>query len=456
MTPVDRVRVPSRQDPVARSASQVIGGPLGRFADPLARGWQTLAAYLAGLVAIPMAVSVWLRGYCLETGWRSPDQFFHMCFSDLPATYSGQGLQQGLTALLAGGPDTPAPAHPPLTAMLLTLTGGLVPGGPVDGQLRFFFGLWAVLATILAGLLTWWTAGSTPQTPMRAAHVAFSPVLALTVLIAPDIAGVALTGAGLYLWSRCRPTAAGVVLGLAVSARTYPLLAVAAILLVAVRAGRLRAALSTAGIAVATAVGVFLLVAVRNPGAASAAYLGWLDAGPGFGSPWVVPQLAGTEIPPPVLSVLVIAGWLAAVLVGGYLALSGTRRPGVAEVTLVMVAIVLVTGKSFPVQSSLWLVPLVALVGLRWRDHLIWAATEALHFGGVWLYIAGQSVAERGLPVGWYAVTLTARVIGVAWLAWQAAKVGRERLPSYVDPEEADPLAGPLAGAPDAVVVQVR
>ncbi len=454
--PADRARVPSRHDSVARSASQAIGGPLGRFADPLARGWRVLAAYLAGLVSIPMAGSVWVRGYCLETGWRSPDQFFHMCFSDLPATYAGQGLHQGLAGLLAGGPDAPTPAHPPLTALLLAFTGGLVPSGPADGQARFFFGIWAVLGVVLAALLTWWTAASAPQSPMRAAHVALSPVLLLTALVAPDLAGVALAGAGLFLWSRSRPVAAGLVLGLAVAARTYPLLLVAAILLVAIRAGRLRAAVTTAGLAVSTALALFLLLAVRNSTAASAAYLGWLDAGSGFGSPWVLPQLAGSEIPPPVLSVLAIGGWLAAILVGGYLALSGTRRPGVAEVSLVMVVIVLVTGKSFPVQSSVWLVPLVALVGLRWRDHLIWAAAEALHFGGVWLYIAGQSVADRGLPSGWYAVTLAARVAGVSWLAVQTVRLSRERLPGYLDPQESDPLAGPLSGAQDAVILQVR
>ena len=59
------------------------------------------------------------------------------------------------------------------------------------------------------------------------------------------------------------------------------------------------------------------------------------------------------------------------------LALSPGRRPTVAEVALVMLAIVLVTGTALPPQASLWLLPLVALVGLRWRDHLIWAGVEA-------------------------------------------------------------------------------
>ena len=95
-----------------------------------------------------------------------------------------------------------------------------------------------------------------------------------------------------------------------------------------------------------------------------------------------------------------------AILVGAWLAWAGERRPGVAEVALVMVAIVLMTGKSFPVQASVWLVPLVALVGIQWRDHLVWSGAEALHFGAVWLYLAGSSVPDRGLPSGWYLLLL--------------------------------------------------
>ena len=42
----------------------------------------------------------------------------------------------------------------------------------------------------------------------------------------------------------------------------------------------------------------------------------------------------------------------------------------------------------------------------------------------VWLYLAGVSVPERGLPSGWYLVALLARVAAVIWLAvavWRMA-----------------------------------
>lgn len=364
VTAADRVVVPSREDPVARSASVVAGGPLGRYAVPLARGWRRLAAGLVAASCLPMAASVALRGYCIDAGWNSPDQFFHMCYSDLPATFGDQNLGAGLGAFLAGGVGAPTPVQPPLTALLLAFTGGLVPDGSAQARARFYFGIWAVLIALLLAVTVWFTAAAVRRMPMRAAHVALSPVVALTAVVSPDLLGVALASGALWAWSRSRPVISGVLFGLAISARSYPVLLLVAIALVAVRAGRGRTVLPVAGAAIVTFAAVVALVALGNPGGAMRAYSTWVGAEAGFGSPWVLGQLArpdsaqsmGFSLPEPLspsaLTLLAAAGWLVAILVGAWLAWSGERRPGVAEVSLVMVAIVLVTGKSFPVQAS--------------------------------------------------------------------------------------------------------
>ena len=454
----DRPVVPSREDPVARSASRVIGGPLGRYAVPLARGWRHAAALLIAVSTVPMALSVWLRGYCIDGGWRSPDQFFHMCFSDLPATFGNSNLGAGLGAFLAGGPDAPTPEQPPLLAILSALTGGVIPDGTPETRERQFFGLWALLLALCLALAVWWTAAALDRMPLRASHLALSPVVALAALVAPDLVGVAFTAAALCGWSKGRLRWAGVWLGLATSTVHYPVLVLIAICLVAVRAGRWADARVVVGSALVTFGLVFGLVAWRNPTGAVQSYVGWFQASAGFGSPWVAPQLAGSPLPTVAVTALAAFGWVVAIAVGAFFALGAPRRPGVAEVSLVMLAIVLVTGKAFPVQASLWLVPFVALVGLRWRNHLWWAGAEALHFGAVWLYLAGVSVPERGLPSGWYLVTLLARVAAVIWLAvavWRMAWRRPSTDPDDPAPEETDLLAGPLESAPDAILVKV-
>lgn len=502
VTAPDRVVVPTREDPVARAASVVAGGPLGRYAAPLARGWRSLAAGLVAASAVPMALSVTLRGHCIDAGWTSPDQFFHMCFSDIPATFTDQNLGGGLGAFLTGGPEAPTPVQPPLTALLMTLTGGLVPDGSAAARARFYFGIWAVLVALLVALTVWFTAAAAPRMPLRAAHVALSPVVALTAVISPDALGVMLTAAALWAWSRSRPVVSGLLFGLAISARSYPAIILVAIILVAIRAGRGVSTVPVVGAALVSFLSVAAIVGAGNPTGAMRAYTTWASSEAGFGAPWVVGQLSRPEqaeslgfilpdpVAPALLSLLAASGWLLAVLVGAWFAWAGERRPGIAEVSLVMLVVVLVTGKSFPVQASLWLVPLVALVGLRWRDHLVWAGAEALHFGAVWLYLAGSSVPDRGMPSGWYLVFLLLRLLAIGWLALQTWWLAWDRLPEPCEPDEfgpgtgpgpgpgpgtgpgprpgpgagtgpgprpdPDPLAGPLAGAPDALVVRTR
>ena len=460
----DLVRQPTRDDVVARSASEVIGGPAGRYAASLARGWRFYAAALAGLSAVASALAVTLRAPCIDSGWSSPDQFWHACFSDLPATYRDADLGAGLGAYLQGQFGAPAPTQPPLTSFLMTLTATVVPGGPIEDRMRFYFSLWTVAAAVLLALTTWWTAATVRRFPMRAALVALSPVAALTLVISPDIVGVALTSAALYAWSRDRPVLTGVLLGLAASARTYPILVLLAMLFLSVRAGRVQVWVRTAGAATAVFGGLLLVLGVLNGDAASSAYRAWFASGAGFGSPWVLPQLANAPLSATTVTVLAVVGWVLALLLGAGFAMATPRRPGVAEVSLVMVGVVLLTGKSFTVQSSLWLVPLVALVGLAWKDVLAWAALEALHFEAVWLYLAGTTTPSRGLPASWYSVFLVLRLGGILWVVartWQLA-LGRPPVRdddgAVVDSawgeDESDEVAGPLRGAPDQLVVR--
>ena len=455
----DRIAVPSRDDDVVRAASEVVGGPLGRYAVAAARGWRYYAAVLAAASSVPVGLGVVERAHCIAVGWSSPDQFWHACFSDLPATYKDAGLSSGVLAFLAGGGGAPSPMQPPLTAFVMTLVASVVPSGTVDERMRFYFGLWAVLGAVLIALTTWWTTASVRRFPLRGAHVALSPVVLLTLVVAPDVLGVALLAAALYCWSRERLLLCGVLFGLAISARTYPLVVLMAILLVSVRAGRVEAWARTAGAALLTFGVVLVAFGWLNSAAAVRAYQGWYDAAAGFGSPWLLPQLAGYPLPPVAVTVLSVLGWVGALGAGAVLALAARRRPEVAEVSLVMLAIVMVTGKSMPVQESLWLVPFVALVGLRWKDHLYWAGTESLHFVAVWLYLAAASVPDRGLPAGWYALFLLLRLTGVGWLVHRTWRVAWSRAPLAIEPDDpeqddADELGGPLHGAPDAVIVR--
>jgi Glycosyltransferase family 87 len=454
-------------DALPRQWLAFAGGPLGAHVSARSRSWAASLAPLLVAATATIALSVTQRAHCIQEGWSGSDQFWHACFSDLPALYQLGNLDAGLASFVGGGGARAD--HPVLTGSLMALVGGVVPDGSFLDQTRWYFALWALLAVVLAVAVVALTAASRPRHVADAAQVALSPVLLLAALVSSDLFGVALVSAGIWAWSRRRPLAAGVLLGLAVSARTYPLLVVLALLLLAVRTGRTAAARRMLAGA-AGAVGLVLLpFLVANPGAVLRPYAAWWDAGAGLGSPWMAPQLAGNALPAGATTLLTLVGLVVTVGAGAFFALGTDRRPTVAEVALVLVGLALVTGKSFPVQASLWLVPLVALCGVRSRDSLVWAGAEALHFVAVWLYVAGLSTPDRGLPAGWYGVFLTLRVLAVLYLVWRVWHTAARR-PAAVrdgsgdssdDPsdqpadEPVDELAGDFAGAPDRLLVRL-
>jgi len=496
------VSSPTRSDPVATAASQIIGGPVGRYA-ALTRhtarsAWQPAAAVLMGLSSLTIAAGLLQKAHCFSTGWNTPDQFWHACYSDLPIVYLSSGLGHAMPYLSGSQPLD----QPLISGLVMWVVGLAVPDGSALVQQQWYFALWAMLVTVIVMALVVMTAASVPAAPWRAAHVALSPVLVLAGLVSVDLLGVALASAALLAWGRSKILLAGILMGLAISARSYPLVLLVAIGLLAVRSGQVPAWRRLAGTTLATWFAVSLPWLVMNGEALLAAYRTWWGAGANYGSVWMLPALLRPTMRPGILAsllgdgldrrvvtALAVLGWLLALAVGAYFALSRERRPTVAEVSLVMLVIVVVTGKAIPVQAGLWLLPLIALVGLKWRDHLIWAGFEVTYFVCVWLYIAGLSKPDRGLPARGYSLLVFLRVMAWLFVFVQVWRVARARWPARetrpedaveagdpvelgdvalrdevdrrddalgdeVDQEvEIDPLAGPMAGAPDRVLV---
>jgi hypothetical protein len=453
-----------RRDVLPAGALAVVGGPLGRYAGPRAGTWPVRLAVLLALMTATMALGTVERAHCIEKGWNGSDQFWHGCFSDLPALYQLGHLSGGLPAYLSGGAGAPSLDHPVVTGSVMALLGGFVGGGTVTEQVRWYFILWVLLATLLMLAAVFFTAASRPRHLADAALVALSPVVALASLVSADVVGVALLSAALWAWSRRSVVGTGVLLGLAIGARTYPVLVLLALLVLALRTGRgwtARTLLISCG---ATLLVVALPFLVANPVALTSAYTAWWQAAPNLGSLGMLGQLFGRPLSAGAGTGIALLGMAAAAAISSLLALTAPRRPTVAEVALVGVGIVLVTGKSVPVQASLWLVPLVALCGLRWRDKLLWAGAEAVHFVAVWLYVAGGSDPNRMIRPSWYAVILLVRLAAILYLIWRAWTQAQARLPREADPEGewpddpdrddiVDELAGDFRERPDRVLV---
>lgn len=450
--------------------SPIVGGPAGTRVRAGRHGWWTAVRVLIVLAMVVLALGVVQKQHCRAQGWASPDQFFHGCYSDLPIVYQSAGLRDGVPPYAQH-----ADAHleqPVLTGLALWLIAEAVPDGDALTQTRWYFDISAVvIAALVAALVALTAASAGPRRPWDAALVAASPLLALSALVSLDLLGVTLAAAGLLAWGRRRPVLAGALLGLAVMARTYPVVLLVVLGLLALRAGRLRVWALTAGVCALTCLAVLLPWLALDAGGVSATYRAWAQAPAGYGSLWLLPQtlLAGhlpawltglglhaVTIAPTAVTVLAVIGVALAALAGATLALGSGRRPRVAQVAFVVLALVVITGKSWPVQASMWLLPLAALARPRWRDHLVWLGAEAAYFMAVWLYIAASSTADRALPGPWYSVFVIVRALGLLWLVWCVLRDIRNPARDVVRHDGADdPLGGPLAQAPDAAIVRV-
>ncbi|WP_337061790.1 glycosyltransferase 87 family protein [Kineococcus sp. G2] len=452
---------PTAADPVLRGASEVLGGPAGRRLTGRVPWWAQPLPVLLALTSVLVALGALTKHRCRALGWSAPDQFTHACYSDLPVVYTSSGLAAGL------GPyaDGVSLGQPPLTAALAWLVGLFAPDGTGADAQRGYFDAAAVVV-LLAALVTVAAAAVAAGARRRwdALLLALSPLLVLSALVSFDLVGVALATAGLAAWARRRPVTAGLLLGLAVAARTYPLLLLLAIALVALRAGRRRAALTTLAVALAAWAAVNVPVALAAPDAWSAHLRDWFGRAAGYGSPWLLPQLVeraggdadATGLPPGAVTALTVCTWVAWVLLVALLVLWAPRRPRLPQVAFLLVAGVCLLGPAFPVQASLWLAPLAALAVPRWREHLLWWAAEAASFGAVWLFIAGQSTPERALPPQFYALFLLLRLAALAWLV---VVVVRDVRSPWRDPVRGegldDPAGGDVDGRADALVVRV-
>ena len=94
------------------------------------------------------------------------------------------------------------------------------------------------MCAVAAVLATARAAG--PDRRWQALMVALSPALILNAFVNWDLIAMALTALGIAAWAARRGVWAGVLLGLGVATKFYPLVVLGALLLLCLRAGRMR------------------------------------------------------------------------------------------------------------------------------------------------------------------------------------------------------------------------
>lgn len=466
----DQVDHPSRSDGFVRGLSEAVGGPLGEHA---ARGWDgrfwTTARIVLALACLTLALHWVQKSPCQDGAWHDYIQYTRFCYTDVLALYYAEGLNEGKVPYR----DHPV-EYPVVTGYFMGALGlpvhALGEGNPGLNQGQWFYNLNALVLCSLAVATVVIILALRRRRPWDAAMFALSPALLVTATVNWDLLAVGFAAFGLLAWARRRPALAGMLLGLGGAAKLWPLFILGPILVLALRAQRVRQAVAALGMAVVTVVAVNLPVAIayrenwdrffelnstRPIDWGTLWYIGryldgkWHSGAPGDQGPF---QWLGAHIS--TLNYLSYALFGLACLAIAVLAFRAPRRPRLAALAFLVVAAFLIFSKVWSQQYVLWLLPLAVLARPRWGAFLAWQIAEVGYFFAFYGELLGVE-REQVIPEGVFVLAATLRLLTVAVLCGFVVRdIMRPEYDVVRHTYADDPDGGVLDGAPDAPWVE--
>jgi uncharacterized membrane protein len=407
------------------------------------------------------ALTFWHQAACRAGGWDAPlTPYRAHCYSDIYALYTVHGLNHGQIPYL----DRPV-EYPVVIGAVMQAASWVSRSVAVDlPRGREYYDLTTaglVLCAITGVLATAYLAGRSRR--WTALLVALSPALILAAFINWDLIALALTAIAMAAWAARRGVLAGVLFGLAIATKFYPLVLLAALFPLCLRAARLRAFWVTTAAAASAWLAVNLPVAIVAFHNWSTFYRLSVSRPPDYGTVWYALELKGWLLSGATVNVLSAVLTLTAFALITLLVVAAPRRPRVPQVLLLALAAWLLLSKVWSLQFVVWLVPLVVLARPRLWAYLLWQAAEVAYGYVFFPYLIFSHPgffprgATGGIGTGPYLATVAGRFLTVALLC---ALVVRDILRPQADlvrrDGDDDPAAGVLDGAPDAVTLRLR
>jgi uncharacterized membrane protein len=418
-------------------------------------GAALLGALLAFLEKVP----------CRAGAWNSyAKQFQDACYTDIYPLYYNEGLSAGKVPYTGHHVE-----YPVLIGGAMQAVAWLVhPIADPYTRGREFFDVTVVLLVIcaVAGVVaTAYAAG--PSRRWAALLVALSPALVLSAFVNWDLIAMALAALAVAAWAGRRNVLAGVLAGLAVATKFYPLVFFGPLLLLCLRAGRMRDFWVTFGSAAAAWLVVNLPVIIVAPSGWATFYQFSRTRPADWGSIWYVfehfgvPVLGASGISS--LNLLSAAALAIGCVAIAVLALAAPRRPRLAQLCFLVLAVFLMTNKVWSPQYVIWLVPFAVLARPRFWPYVLWQLAEVGYFFAVWGYLIFVSrngaviPGYNGISTGWYFAALAARFLTVALLCgYVVHDILRPDSDVVRRDGEDDPAGGVLVDSPDRFVLRLR
>ncbi|TCO64734.1 glycosyltransferase family 87 protein [Actinocrispum wychmicini] len=473
---------PTLTGPLGRGAARPIGGPLGEHAQ-VGRQWFWTPLRFALLIAVlALTVSWFGKVACIqqftnsqgqfELDWRTQRPYITMCYTDVVPLYGAEQLDRPDTFPYKtsfvedkGKPtqQTRYMEYPVLAGLFQWVNAKLTAGWLDMGLLQalpvaVYFNITAFFLALAWLVTVWATARIARRRPWDALLVAASPLILVHAYTNFDALATAATAAAILAWSRKKPVLAGILLGLGVATKFYPLFLLGVLFVLCLRAGKLREWQRTTVATLVTWLAVNAPIALAYPTGwweffrrntirpadidsiwnAISEYSGW----PGFDG-----NLRALQTPT-ALNIVTALLFLACCLAIAWTALAAPVRPRFAQLAFLLIASFLLVNKVWSPQYSLWLVPLAVLAIPRWKVLLTWMFVDALVWFPRMMYYLG--VDHKGLPIEWFLGFVLLRdvvVVGLcALVVYEIYHPERDLVRKFGDD---DPAGGVFNRSPD-------
>jgi uncharacterized membrane protein len=342
---------------------------------------------------------------CENSGWATPGQYIHACYSDLPALYGSRGLD---TNSWPYSSDDNSVEYPVITAMVMYATSFAAKSPASYFNVNIFFLILLFIATLIV---------VRKIRPEFAYLSAIAPAMIASLFINWDLWGIATMMLAIYWFDRKQYLHSALILALSISTKFLPIFLLIPIAFILWRDTKLKELVKYVAVVAATWLAINAPFALTTP-------TGWwrffklnLERGADWGSIWLALQQLGISLTNlNYLSILVLLIALTSVAI---VLFELKYTPTLASVAFIVMAAVMIASKVYSPQFVLWLTPLAVIALTNKKDlhaFWLWQATEVIYHVAIWQHIASITGAQFGLGPTPYAIVTLVRIAGTIYL----------------------------------------
>ena len=338
--------------------------------------------------------------HCAQTGWQSPDQYVHACYSDIPALYGERGLDKGVWAYSSGAESV---EYPVIQGAIMWATAKVIP----QGVNNYFYGSALLLALLFIFIATI----TFKIRPEFGYLLPLAPAAIASMYINWDLWAIATMMLAIYWFDRKAEVASAVALGIAISTKFLPIFLLIPVAIIFFRQERISKFVKYLAVTVATAAAINLPVALTTPEGWWRFYDLNLNRGSDWGSVWYALSNLGLDLTHQnYLSILCLAIGLSALTI---FLLQLRTPPTLAHTAIFVMIIVMAVSKVYSPQYVLWLTPLAIIAMIDKRELTVfwfWQGAEMIYHVAIWQHLAQVTGAKFGLPVVAYSIITLVRI----------------------------------------------